>query len=150
MAFRDAQDERHLDPERADFDAFKKLPRDTPIAMLNLLKFFDEAQYPDDHASAGKGWSGSRAYHEYGKTSGPIFARVGGTIIWRGAMEAVLIGPPEIEWDAAFIARYPNAGAFLEMVSDPEYQKAVVNRQAAVRTSRLIRFGEVETGDGFA
>ena len=55
-------------------------------------------------------------------------------------MEAMVIGPETQHWDLAFIALYPNSGAFLEMVTDPEYQKAVVNRQAAVLTSRLIRF----------
>ena len=143
-------EDRYLDPTRESFDAFKALPRDVPINMLNLLRFHDSAQYPADHAHAGKGWTGERAYSEYGKTSGPIFERVGGTIIWRGQMECMVIGPDDQQWDSAFIARYPNSGAFMEMVTDPEYKTAVVNRQAAVATSRLIRFGEVEGGDGFA
>lgn len=138
---------RYVDPSREAFDLFKSLPRDTPINMLNLIKFYDRAQYPDGHANAAHGWSGARAYVEYGKTSGPIFARVGGKIIWRGKMEAMLIGPQSVSWDAAFIAYYPNSGAFMEMVTDPEYQKAVVNRQAAVETSRLVRFAPME-GDG--
>ena len=37
-------------------------------------------------------------------------------------------------WDHVFIARYPNAGAFLAMVTDPVYQQAVKHRQAAVLT----------------
>lgn len=142
-------EERYLDPTREHFEAFKALPRDVPINMLNLLQFHEHAQYPDDHANAAHGWSGVRAYEEYGKTSGPIFKRVGGTIIWRGKMEAMVIGPDDKQWDSSFIARYPNSGAFLEMVTDPEYQKAVFNRQAAVLTSRLIRFGEMDGPDGF-
>ncbi len=138
-----------VDPTRESFDAFKALPRDVPINMLNLLRFHERAQYPDDHPNAAHGWSGERAYAEYGKTSGPIFQRVGGTIIWRGKMEAMVIGPQEKYWDSSFIARYPNSGAFMEMISDPEYKKAVVNRQAAVLTSRLIRFGELDGADGF-
>jgi len=142
-------EERYLDPTRAHFDAFKALPRDVPINMLNLLQFHEHAQYSEGHPSGTHGWSGARAYEEYGKTSGPIFKRVGGTIIWRGKMEAMVIGPDDKQWDSSFIARYPNSGAFLEMVTDPEYQKAVVNRQAAVLTSRLIRFGEMDGPDGF-
>ena len=46
--------DRHIDPERAQFDAFKALPRDTPIHMLNLVRFKDRATYPDDHPLAGK------------------------------------------------------------------------------------------------
>lgn len=143
-------EDRYVDPTRESFDAFKALPRDLPINMLNLLRFHDSAQYPADHPHADKGWTGERAYAEYGKTSGPIFERVGGTILWRGQMECTVIGPDDKPWDASFIARYPNSGAFMEMVTDPDYRKAVVNRQAAVLTSRLIRFGEVEGGGGFA
>ena len=68
-------EDRYLDPTRDSFDAFKALPRDVPIQMLNLLRFHESAQYPADHPNAGKGWSGARAYQEYGKTSGPIFER---------------------------------------------------------------------------
>ena len=142
-------EDRFVDPSRAHFDAFKALPRDEPIHMLNLLRFNEKAQYPDGHPNADKGWSGARAYEEYGKTSGPIFSRVGGSVVWRGQMDAMLIGPDDKQWEVAFIAQYPTAAAFLEMVTDPEYQKAVVNRQAAVLTSRLIRFAPEETGGLF-
>lgn len=142
--------ETFVDPSREAFDIFKSLPRDRPINMLNLLQFHDVAQYPQGHEHAGKGWSGTQAYAEYGKTTAPIFARVGGSIIWRGKMEITLIGPNDILWDSSFIARYPNSGAFLEMVTDPAYQLAVVNRQAAVRTSRLVRFDPLPiAGSGF-
>jgi len=129
-----------VDPSREGFDAFKALPRDTPINMLNLLRFREHAAYPADHPSAARAMSGAAAYAAYGKASEPVFARVGGSILWRGRMEAMVIGPDDKHWDLAFIAAYPSASAFLEMVSDPEYQRAVVHRQAAVATSRLIRF----------
>jgi uncharacterized protein (DUF1330 family) len=62
----------------------------------------------------------------------------------------MLIGPEDKRWDLIFIARYPTAGAFLEMVTDPQYQEAVKHRQAAVLDSRLIRTTEAGTGQGFA
>ena len=131
--------DRHIDPERAQFDTFKALPRDTPIHMLNLVRFKDRATYPDDHPLAGKALTGAEAYANYGKDSSAVFSRVGGSVVWSGMMEAMVIGPAEEHWDAMFIARYPNSGAFLEMVTDPVYRQAVVHRQAAVDTSRLIR-----------
>jgi uncharacterized protein (DUF1330 family) len=137
-----------VDPARENFDAFKALPRDTPIHMLNLVRFRDRSDYPDGHPLAGKGLTGAQAYAEYGRTSGPVFARVGGTVVWRGRMEAMVIGPVDEKWDAAFIARYPDAAAFLQMVTDPEYKIAVVNRQAAVLTSRLIRFSPQDGDSG--
>ena len=132
--------EVYVDPTRAAFDLFKSLPRDTPINMLNLIRYRDIAAYPEGHDHAGKGWTGARAYEEYGATSAAIFERLGGQIVWRGRFETVLTGPVDEQWDAAFIAAYPNAGAFLAMVTDPDYKLAVVNRQAAVATSRLVRF----------
>ena len=139
-----------VDPSRAQFEAFKALPRDVPIHMLNLVRFKDQATYPDGHGHVGRGLSGREAYAEYGRTSGPIFARVGGSIIWRGVMQAMVIGPDDKQWDASFIARYPTSAAFLEMVTDSDYRIAVVHRQAAVLTSRLIRFQPIEEAAGFA
>jgi uncharacterized protein (DUF1330 family) len=140
----------YIDPDREQFDYFKNLNRDTPIFMLNQVKFRAQACYPEDHQLAGSRISGAEAYRLYGEESGPIFQRVGGSIFWRGRFEAVLTGPKDESWDAVFIARYPNAHAFLEMVTDANYRLAVVHRQAAVETSRLIRLAESGVGAGFA
>jgi uncharacterized protein (DUF1330 family) len=142
-------DEQYVDPSRVNFDTFKALDRTTPILMLNKLKFYDQARYAVGHPLANTPMTGAEAYANYGTDSGPIFSQVGGSIIWRGNFESTLIGPSDESWDQVFIARYPNAGAFLEMVTDPVYQEAVKHRQAAVLTSRLQRFGELELGDTF-
>lgn len=139
----------YIDPSPANFQAFKDLPRDEPIHMLNLLEYREQAEYPQGHEHAGKGWSGRRAYEEYGKTSGPIFRRVGGTIVWRGSFQTMVTGPDAKRWHDGFVAQYPNAGAFFEMIKDPEYQQAVVNRTAALVDSRLMRFEPGEAGEGF-
>lgn len=138
-----------IDPTRAQFDAFKALPRDEPIHMLNLVRCRDVAAYPEGHPDAGKGRRGRAAYAEYGRTSGPIFRRVGGRIVWSGRPESVVTGPDTEAWDLAFIAAYPSAAAFLEMVVDPEYREHVKHRQAAVADSRLIRMAPQAPGDGF-
>ncbi|MDF2234888.1 DUF1330 domain-containing protein [Albimonas sp. CAU 1670] len=139
-----------VDPERAQWEAFKALPRDEPVEMLNLVRFRETAAYPEGHALAGAGLTGAQAYENYGRESGPVFSGLGGRIIWRGEFRTVLIGPAGERWDEAFIARYPTASAFIEMLMTPAYQQAVVHRQAAVLTSRLIRNAPAEAGDGFA
>ena len=139
----------HVDPTREQFDAFKAMPRDTPIQMLNLVRLRDAASYPADHALAGKHLTGAEAYQNYGSQTGPILEKVGGSILWRGRFDTTLIGPADETWDAVFIAKYPNSGAFLAMVTDPDYQKAVVHRQAAVVTSRLIRCAPSGEGTTF-
>ena len=137
------------DPTRAQFDAFKDLPRDTPIQMLNLVQLRETADYPADHALANTGLTGADAYKNYGAETRPILHKVGGSILWRGRYDTTLIGPTDEAWDAVFIAQYPNAGAFLAMVTDPDYQKAMVHRQAAVITSRLIRCAPTDGGATF-
>ena len=138
-----------VDPSRAQFDAFKALPRDTPIQMLNLIRLKPLADYPPDHPNHGKPITGLEAYRAYGRTSAAVFARVGGRQIWAGRPETVVTGPAAERWDLAFIAEYPNAGAFLAMVTDPDYRDHVKHRTAAVADSRLIRLAPVTPGAGF-
>ena len=138
-----------IDPTRARFDAFKALPRDRPIQMLNLIRLRSLADYPEGHPDRGKGMTGLDAYRAYGRTSAEVFARVGGRQIWAGRPEGVLTGPPDEHWDLAFIAEYPSAGAFLAMVTDPDYRQHVKHRTAGVADSRLIRLTAIEPGEGF-
>jgi uncharacterized protein (DUF1330 family) len=138
-------EKQNIDPSRVQFEQFKNLPRDTPIMMLNLIELNDRANYQD-----GRDATGADAYNNYGKESQHIFSAVGGEIIWRGQPQSIVIGPADEHWHVAFIARYPNAGAFLSMVTNPDYQAIVFHRQAAVKDSRLIRMGEANDGIGFS
>lgn len=131
----------YIDPCRENWAAFKDLPRDTPIQMLNLIRFKVKADYPEGHPNHGKGMTGEEAYREYARAIGPILARVGAAMVWQGAFECVVTGPSD-EWHDAFVMGYPSSAAFLEMVTDPEYKQHVAHRTAAVEDSRLIRFGE--------
>jgi len=135
----------YLDPDRARFAHFKDLPRDHPIQMLNLVQLHETARYPD-----GRTTTGVQAYQAYGAASGPVFRRLGGTILWSGQPQLVLIGPEDETWDIAFVAAYPSGQAFIDMIRDPEYRAAVGHRQAAVKTSRLIRMSPSNAPEGFA
>ena len=135
----------HIDPSKQSFQAFKDLPREGPIHMLNLVRVRGKAEYTD-----GRKASGAEAYAAYGAESGPVFDRLGGRIVWRGRMNHMLIGPAEEQWDYAFIAEYPTADAFIAMLRDPVYREAVKHRTAAVSDSRLIRLSPLPPGVGFA
>jgi uncharacterized protein (DUF952 family)/uncharacterized protein (DUF1330 family) len=140
----------HVDPERPQFELFKGLDRDQPVEMLNLVALRAHAAYPAGHDLAGAGLTGAEAYRRYAQETAPILARLGARIVWRGAMQAMLVGPMTETWDHVFVARYPTAHAFLDMVTDPAYRQAVLHRQAAVRTSRLIRCAPAAPGEAFA
>lgn len=135
----------HLSFDSEGFAKFRANKRPGPIHMLNLVQLRDHADYQD-----GRTATGAEAYANYGRLSGPVLTRVGGRIVWRGKMEQMLIGPQEKAWDVCFIAEYPDPEAFASMIKDPEYQIAVVHRQASVLDSRLIRMAPSPGGDGFA
>ncbi len=134
-----------IDPTRERFAAFRADGRPGPIQMLNLVRLRAKALYSD-----GRQATGVEAYQAYGRESAPVFARLGGQVIWRGRFEMTLIGPSEEQWDHCFIAQYPSVAAFVEMLRDPVYREAVKHRQAAVENSRLIRLAVVPAGDNFA
>lgn len=134
----------YVDPTREDFARFRDMQRDGPLHMLNLLRFRQSADYEDGTAA-----SGAEAYAAYARESGPIFTRLGGRQVWLGTPELTLIGPPDEQWDLAFIAEYPSVDAFVAMLRDPDYRKAVRHRQAAVADSRLIRMAPATPGRFF-
>jgi uncharacterized protein (DUF1330 family) len=141
--------EAHVDPTREAMALFRELPVEGEIAMINLLRFREAAAYPADHADAAAGRTGAEAYAAYGRAAAAPFARAGGRQIWLGVPELTVIGPADERWDLAFIAVYPDPTAFLGMLKDPEYQAAVVHRQAAVADSRLIRCRPKRPGANF-
>ena len=141
-------DEDFTEPWPAHFTGFLELPDDYPIDLLNLVLYRDKALYPADHPQANDGLSGAEAFRLYGEKSFPSFLEAGGQVIWSGRMEGMLIGPIMENWSLAFVARYPSATAFLKSVSHPDYKEAVVHRQAALKTSRLIRLKPFEAAPG--
>lgn len=135
----------YIDPSKEGFAAFRAVERSGPIHMLNLVRLRREAAYPD-----GRKATGEEAYAAYGRESEPVFTRLGGRIVWRGAFEHMLIGPASETWDRCFIAEYPSTEAFVAMIRDPVYREAVKHRQAAVLDSRLIRLAPLVAGSSFA
>lgn len=139
-----------VNPTREQFKAIFGLPLDCPVMMLNLVRFRDVATYADGDPEFGATVvSGETAYGRYSQEATPIFDAVGGSQVWIGKPELMLIGPDDERWDLAFVARYPTAQAFVDMVKNPDYQRAVRHRNAAVSDSRLIRCTEEKPGATF-
>ncbi|MDE2596017.1 MAG: DUF1330 domain-containing protein [Sphingomonadales bacterium] len=132
----------YVDPDPENWAIFKALPRDTPMHMLNLVRYRDRAEYPQGHPSATLGWSGERAYREYIERLLPFLAGLGAGLSWDGTFECVVTGPKPFEWDKVFVMRFPDSRAFFAMITAPEYKADIVpHRTAAVLDSRLVRYG---------
>ena len=122
-------------PERMKF-LVENAEDDSPIVMINLLRYREQAQYAVDSGVAP--CSGREAYQRYGAVATQHVQGVGGRMLWAGAVHASPIAPPDEAWDDAVIVEYPSRLAFRTMLGKPDYQKATFHRTAALEDSRLI------------
>ncbi len=102
----------------AAFDAFLTEDDDSPVVMLNLLRF-----EPD---------GGRERYLKYLQMAEPILARFGAKILFSGDGLPVLTTGEAQAWDAVALVQYPRRSAFKAMVDDPDYQAAFKVGQAAI------------------
>ena len=107
-----------------------------PIVMINLLRYREQANYPPGFDATP--CSGREAYRRYSAVALGKVAEVGGKLEWMGAVKAAVIAPEGEEWDDALLVYYPSRQAFLDMVSQPDYQTTAVHRTAALADSRLV------------
>ena len=139
-----------VNPTREAFKAIFGLPLDQPVLMLNLLRFKPQAEYaPDDPEHGQPSVSGAEAYARYSAAATPIFDRVGGSQVWIGKPELTLIGPAEETWDLAFIARYPTAQSFVDMLREPDTHRASRLPTSPPADSRLVRCAGLKPGATF-
>ena len=131
-----------IEPDEDAVRAFaRSFPKDTPVVMLNLLKFRERAEYSDQ--AQQEPCSGGEAFMRYGTAVTPMIRDCGGQQLWQGRQASMLIGPQDKQWHLAVLVKYPSAQAFLDMISSPEYQKIVIHRNAALEDSRLIAHREL-------
>jgi len=126
-----------ITPTREGFRALSgdaELPG--PILMLNMLRFREQADYPDDFEA--EPCTGAEAYDRYSREAQPYLDGVGGAPVWAGPARTAVIAPEGETWDVCFLVRYPSRKAFLAMATDPGYLAIVPHRTAALADSRLI------------
>lgn len=131
----------YLNPDPEKLPAlFAGLPDDTPIVMLNLLKFRDVAEYKGQPAD----YSGREAYRRYSLVALQKLAQIGASVLYAGDVRATLIGPQDGElWDEVLLVRYPSKQAFMGMMLQPDFFEATRHRTAALADSRLVATVEV-------
>jgi len=115
---------------------FKALPAETPVVMLNLLRFRKRAVYRSGAGQPQR--SGVDAYAEYSRLARPFLQAAGASLIWQGTAHHALIAPADESWDEVMLVEYPSVAAFGQMVAAEEYQRIVFHRTAALLDSRLI------------
>ena len=116
-------------PNEEQMAGFLEGDTETPIKMVNLLKFKDKADYKDGRQTS---LSGKEAYQIYADEVQGHLEKVGGQSIFFGEVQRLMLGEVEELWDWVAIAEYPCRKAMLEMVMDSEYQKSEEHRSAGL------------------
>jgi uncharacterized protein (DUF1330 family) len=110
-------------------------PTPGPIAMLNLLKFRERAEYSDGRRAD---LTGREAYMLYAAQMGRIVQAAGGRFLFSGDVGRVVIGEIEELWDAVGVVEYPSRREFQRIATAPEVQAIGVHREAGLLGQLLI------------
>jgi len=127
-------------PNKDQMDEFLEGDIESPISMVNLLKFKEKAEYEDGRYT---NLSGKEAYMIYGIEVQEHLKKVGGEMVFGGEISRLMLGEVEDLWDNVAVARYPSRTAMLEMMMDPDYQESEKHRSAG-----LLGQLNIETKEG--
>ena len=114
---------------------------DTPVVMVNLLRFKEEATEPD------VGLSGAEAYNRYGRQMIQWVESQGGRLIWSGRVDSWVIGDTEERFDMIALVEYPSRQAFTRIAGDPRVAEYSVHRTAGLEMQWLIATTEAGRPD---
>jgi uncharacterized protein (DUF1330 family) len=121
-----------LYPTREQIEELLAGPADAPVVMLNLLRFKEHAEAPDE------GVGGAEAYRRYGEPMRRIVEERGGRFLWMGRVDSFVIGASDERFDAAALVEYPSRRAFVEIVNDPRVREIGAHRAAGLAGQWLI------------
>jgi uncharacterized protein (DUF1330 family) len=107
-------------------------PAETPVVMVNLLRFKEKADAPDE------GLSGAEAYNRYGSQMIQWVTSQGGRVIWSGRVDSWVIGDTEERFDMIALVEYPSRKEFTRIASDPRVAEYSVHRTAGLEMQWLI------------
>lgn len=125
----------HVYPTFEQLRSLADDPTPGPIAMVNLLKFHEKAQYADGRA---EDVSGREAYMRYVAAMGPIVEAAGGRFLFSGDVHSLVIGEVEQLWDAVGVAEYPSRAVFHRIATSAAVQAIGVHREAGLAGQLLI------------
>ena len=106
--------------------------QDTPVTMINWLKFKPVASYPAGAAPI----SGRNAYLRYGKIAMAATHSLGAKLIQASRYRQILVGnngdPAVGLWDEFALMQYPGRATFGRMAQLRRYRRGLVDREAGL------------------
>ena len=119
-------------PEPDQIQELMKGPADTPVVMVNLLKFKGRAD------GANEGMSGAESYMKYGEQMKKFVESKGGRFIWTGRVDSMLIGESDTDFDVVALVEYPSRKAFVEIATSEHVATIGEDRKMGLEGQWLI------------
>jgi len=125
-------------PLPEQFETLMEGPQDSPVVMVNLLKFKEAAD------GANEGMSGAESYMKYGAEMRKFVESKGGRFIWSGRVDSMVIGESDCAFDVVALVEYPNRKAFLEIATSDHVAKIGEDRKMGLEGQWLIATATTE------
>ncbi len=116
-------------------EQFKELmegPQDTPVVMVNLLKFKKEAD------GGNEGMSGQESYMKYGSKMQEFVESKGGRFLYMGTADSMVLGETDHDWDVVALVEYPSRKAFVEIATSQHVAEIGEDRGKGLEGQWLI------------
>jgi uncharacterized protein (DUF1330 family) len=123
-------------PTRSRIEALMADASDSPVVMLNLLRFRAKAAYSDGRPT---NLTGRQAYDLYATAMQRVVEDRGGRVLFGGDIASLVIGDVDDIWDTCVLVEYPSAAAFAAIAMSPEVAEIGVHRAAGLNGQLLIR-----------
>lgn len=118
-----------ISPTDPQLSELQEYPQNTPLVMLNILKFKAQTSTTE---------TGQEAYARYFKNASPFVEKASAKLIWKGKVHSTVIGDSDNQPHIVFLVEYPTVNHFFAMVSNPDYQKIAGDRSIALEYGGLI------------
>lgn len=106
--------------------------QDREFLMVNLMTFRAKARYADGRETD---LTGEQANARYAPIK--FIAQIGGRIEFIGRVNEQM-GNSQPRWEQVGIVRYPSRAKFFEMVTDPDFQKKAIHKDAGLEVSQVL------------
>ena len=125
-------------PEPEQIKKLLEYPEDTPVVMVNLLSFKQEAD------GANTGMSGAESYMKYGGKMREFVESKGGRFIWSGRVDSMVIGESDADFHVVALVEYPSRKAFFEIASSQHVAEIGEDRKMGLAGQWLIATTETD------
>jgi len=119
-------------PTSEQFQELMKGPADSPVVMVNLLSFKSEAD------GGNEGMSGRESYLLYGGKMREFVESKGGRFLWTGAVDSMVLGESDFDFEVIALVEYPNRKTFLEIATSDHVAEIGQDRSKGLAGQWLI------------